>query len=75
MTDGGKLRIGIDGARELAIEVDDIDDAVSTVEKGLGSASPLIWLTDRQAGRHGIVAARVAFVEVERASDRSVGFG
>lgn len=75
MTDGGKLRIGMDGARELAIEVEDIDGAVSTLEKGVADGAALVWLTDKQGGRYGIVAARVAFVEVERASDRSVGFG
>lgn len=75
MSNAGKLRIGIDGARELDIEVEDVEGAVAALEKGLASAAPIVWLTDRQDGRHGVVSARVAFVEVELASDRSVGFG
>lgn len=75
MDNAGKLRIGMDGARELEIEVDDVDIAVADLEEGLQAASALIWLTDTQAGRHGLVSARIAFVEVERKSDRSVGFG
>jgi len=75
MNNAGKLRIGVEGARELEIEVDDVDIAVATLEEGMAAKGALIWLTDSQAGRHGLVAARVAFVEVERKSDRSVGFG
>jgi len=73
MSNGGKLRVGIDGARELEIEVDDIDDAVASLEKGV-SAGSLVWVSDSNGARYGIVAGRVAFVGVERASDRSVGF-
>ena len=75
MSDGGKLRIGIDGARELAMEVENVDETVSNLEKGLAAGAALIWLTNRQGARYGVVGARVAFIEVERASDRSVGFG
>jgi hypothetical protein len=75
MSDGGKLRIGMDGARELEMQVESVDDAVASLEKGLTDKEGLIWLTDDQGGRHGIVAARLAFVEVARASDRAIGFG
>jgi hypothetical protein len=74
MSKGGKLRVGIDGARELEIEVDDVDDAVASLEKAV-SANSLVWVTDSHGARYGIVSGRVAFVEVERATDRSVGFG
>lgn len=73
MSNGGKLRVGIDGARELEIEVDDVDDAVATLEKGIAGAS-LVWLTDSHGDRHGVVAGRIAFVEVARVGDRAVGF-
>ncbi len=74
MSDGGKMRIGVEGARELEIEVDDIDGAVTELEKGLAGGS-IIWLTDSNGDRHGVVGGRLAFVEVERSSDRSIGFG
>ncbi|MDJ0954236.1 MAG: DUF3107 family protein [Acidimicrobiia bacterium] len=70
----GKMRIGVEGARELEIEVDDLDAAVAALEKGLSDGS-MVWLTDSKGDRHGIVAGRLAFVEVEETSDRSIGFG
>jgi hypothetical protein len=75
MSNAGKLRIGIDGARELEIEVKDVDGAVEALEEGLAAGTPIVWLTDQHDGRHGIASARVAFVEVELASNRAVGFG
>ncbi len=70
----GKMRIGVEGARELEIEVDDLDAAIAALEKGLDDDS-LIWLTDSKGDRHGIVSGRLAFVEVEESSDRAIGFG
>lgn len=74
MSDSGKLRVGVEGARELEIEVDDVDAATAALEKGLADGS-MIWLQDSKGDRHGIVAARLAFVEVEITRERSVGFG
>ncbi len=73
MSNAGKLRIGVEGARELEIEVDDVKAAVSELEKGYGDDS-IVWITDSKGDRHGIVSRRLAFVEVEESSDRSVGF-
>ena len=74
MSSGGKMRIGVEGARELELEVDDFEAAVKTLEKGLGDGS-MVWITDSKGDRHGIVGGRLAFVEVEASSDRSIGFG
>ncbi len=73
MSNAGKMRIGIEGARELEIEVDDLDAAAQDLETGL-SDNPIVWITDSKGDRHGIVSARLAFVEIEEAADRSVGF-
>ena len=73
MSNGGKMRIGIEGARELEIEVDDLEKAAQDLETGL-TGNPIVWITDSKGDRHGIVSARLAFVEIEEASDRSVGF-
>ncbi len=73
MSDSGKMRLGVEGARELEIEVDDIDAAVKALEKGLSDGG-LVWLTDSKGDRHGIVSVRLAFVEVEPNRDRSIGF-
>ncbi len=74
MSNGGKMRIGIEGAREIEIEVDDLDAAAAELEGSVGSGS-MVWITDSKGDRHGIVSNRLAFVEVEVTSDRSVGFG
>ncbi len=74
MSNGGKMRIGIEGARELEIEVDDLEAAVQDLETGL-TENAIVWVTDSKGDRHGIVSARLAFVEIEEERDRSVGFG
>ena len=74
MSNHGKMRIGVEGAREIEIEVEDLDAAAADLEAGVGSDS-IVWITDSKGDRHGIVTARLAFIEVESASDRSVGFG
>ena len=74
MSSGGKMRIGLDGARELEIEVEDYDIAVASLEKALTDGS-LVWITDSKGDRHGVVGGHLAFVEIESSDDRSVGFG
>jgi hypothetical protein len=74
MSNGGKMRIGVEGARELEMAVDDLEAAVAALEQGLADGS-IVWLTDTKGDRHGVVGGRLAFVEVEASSDRSIGFG
>ena len=74
MANAGKLRIAMEGARELELDVDDIEAAVATLEAGVEDES-IVWLTDSKGDRHGVVGGRLAFVEVEETSDRSIGFG
>ncbi|MDJ0925828.1 MAG: DUF3107 family protein [Acidimicrobiia bacterium] len=74
MSSAGKMRIGIEGARELEIDVDDLETAATDLEKAVGTDT-VVWIADTKGDRHGIVGTRVAFIEVEEASDRSVGFG
>lgn len=74
MSNGGSMRIGVEGARELELEVDDFDVAVASLEAGLTDGS-LVWVTDSKGDRHGIVGGRLAFVQIESSNDRSVGFG
>ena len=73
MSNAGKMRIGVEGARELEIEVNDLDAATAELEKALDDDS-IVWITDSKGDRHGVVGRRLAFVEVEESSDRSIGF-
>ena len=74
MSNSGKMRIGIEGAREIEIEVDDVNSAAKDLENGLVEKA-IVWLTDTKGDQHGIVSARLAFVEIEETRDRPVGFG
>ncbi len=74
MANAGKMRIGVEGARELEIDVEDVDAAVADLETGVKDES-IVWITDSKGDRHGIVGGRLAFVVVESSDDRSVGFG
>ncbi|MDJ0497393.1 MAG: DUF3107 family protein [Acidimicrobiia bacterium] len=74
MSNGGRMRIGIEGAREIEIEVEDVKSAAKDLEAGL-TEKAIVWITDTKGDQHGIVSARLAFVEVEETRDRPVGFG
>ena len=62
MANAGKLRIAMEGARELEVDVDDIDAAVTALESGVEDES-IVWLTDSKGDRHGIVGGRLAVCE------------
>jgi uncharacterized protein DUF3107 len=74
------IRIGVTHApREIEVELGEDADAeslVAQVEKVLGADTGMLWLTDRKGRRVGVPAAKVAYVEIDVATDeRRVGFG
>ncbi|HEX9855207.1 MAG TPA: DUF3107 domain-containing protein [Acidimicrobiia bacterium] len=75
MADTVKVRIGVHSARELELDVEDADATVAAVEKAVSNGDGLVWIKDAKGHRHGIVAAQIAFVEVESKDEKSVGFG
>ena len=76
MTDQSKIRVGIISARELELEVDDVDRVSSDVETAVSDGEALVWITDSRGHRYGIVTAKIAFLQVEKAETRpGVGFG
>ena len=69
-----RLRIGITSARELELEVDDVGDILDSIEAGRKDGS-MVWIEDFKGHRHGVVADRVAFIEVQSEDDGSgIGF-
>jgi len=75
MSDTTKVRIGLQGARELEIEVDD----VSAVEKAFEAAGSkddgVVWLTDSRGHKFGLAVDKLAFVEIEIDSSKAgIGF-
>lgn len=69
-----KVRFGMSTARELEIEVEPGHNIASEFETALDEGAELLWIVDRRGHRHGVVVEKVAFVEIEAASRRDVGF-
>ena len=74
------VRIGVTQApREINLEVaDDTDQAAlrAKVEAALSGAVDVLWLTDKRGREVGVVAAKIAYVELGTADkDRKIGFG
>jgi hypothetical protein len=72
------IRIGIvQSMKELELDLPDTDTA-ETVKAQFDAAvkhDDVWWLTDRKGRSVGIPAARIAYVEMAKKVERSVGFG
>ncbi len=76
MNERTKLRIGLQGARELELEVEDAETARKAIESALEESAALVWITDAKGHSYGLVADKLAFVHVEGPTDRAgIGFG
>ncbi|HET6963541.1 MAG TPA: DUF3107 domain-containing protein [Acidimicrobiales bacterium] len=74
------VRIGVvQSPKEIEVELPegtDPNQISAQVEEAVGSESGVLWLTDRKGRRVGVPAGRIAYVELNTASDeRRVGFG
>ena len=69
-----KVRFGMTATRELEIEVEPGHNISSEFEDATNEGAAILWVTDTRGHRHGIVLEKVAFIEIEAASRRDVGF-
>jgi hypothetical protein len=69
-----KVRFGMSSTRELEIEVEPGHDIATELETGIAKGTKVLWVRDIRGHRHGIVVEKVAFVEIESARRRDVGF-
>ncbi|MDE3202791.1 MAG: DUF3107 domain-containing protein [Acidobacteriota bacterium] len=74
------VRIGVvQSPKEIEVELPEgteADRITAQVEEVLGSETAVLWLTDRKGRRIGVPAARIAYIELNTATDeRRVGFG
>ena len=60
-----KVRIGLEGVRELEFDVDDGERLIKDVEAAIAKGGGLLWVTDARGDRHGLAVAKIAFVQVE----------
>jgi len=71
-----KVRIAVQSARELEIEVDDGDAVVAQLEAAVDAGGGIAWVVDSDGTRHGIAVDKLAFIEIEGTlGRRGVGFG
>ena len=71
-----RIRIGLsDTAREIELEVDDAPEFVRQLEDAIAAGGAMVWATDSEQHRYGIVATKVAYVHMEPERERVVGFG
>lgn len=75
-----EVRIGVvQSPKEIEVELPDGTDAATVsaqVEEAVGSESGVLWLTDRKGRKVGVPSGRIAYVEINTATDeRRVGFG
>ena len=76
MSDTTKVRIGLQGARELELEVEDPVSTGDTIEDAVAAGDGMVWLTDSLGHRYGLVVERLAFIEIETETGRTgIGFG
>jgi hypothetical protein len=76
MSDTTKVRIGLEGVRELEFEVEDASELRKAIEDIVTGDQPMVWLTDTRGHSYGVVADKVAFVEIEGEALRTgIGFG
>ncbi len=70
-----KVRIGLEGVRELEFDVDDGEKLIKDVEAAISKGDALLWVTDARGDRHGLAVAKIAFVQVEgEKTSGGVGF-
>jgi hypothetical protein len=69
-----KVRFGMSSTRELEIEVEPGHDIATEFEAGIAKGTQVLWIRDTRGHRHGIILEKVAFVEIESARRRDVGF-
>jgi len=75
MSETTKVRIGLSSTRELELEVDGDADVAKALITAMDDGDAVLWLTDSRGHRHGIILDKLAFVVIEKAAKREVGFG
>lgn len=75
MSETTKVRIGLSSTRELELDMDDSSDVAKALKAAMDGDDAVLWLTDSRGHQHGIILDKLAFVEIEKAAKREVGFG
>ena len=74
MSETTTVRFGMISTRELEIQVQPGHDVAAEFEAALANDLSVLWIADTRDHRHGVVLDKVAFIEIESAARRDVGF-
>jgi hypothetical protein len=74
MSESVTVRIGVKSARELEIAVEDGEAVAAAYEKAVKSKDTVLWVTDTRSHRFGIQVDGIAFLEIDKPTQRGVGF-
>lgn len=69
------VRIGLQSVREIELEVPDADGVVAAITEAMTSDDPIAWITDTKNTRHGLAVDKLAFIQIDAAETKMVGFG
>jgi hypothetical protein len=62
-------------ARELEVEVEDVDGLLEEFESALEGGKKLLWVTARGGRRHGLAVDKIVYVDVEaEEAKKGIGF-
>jgi len=73
-----EVKIGvIQHPHEIDLEVDGTaDELIAKIEEAVNSDKPMVWFTDVKGNRSGVIAEKIAFLEIKNVDDvKRVGFG
>lgn len=72
-----RVKFGMaDTAREIDVEVDDAEALVNAFTAAIDGGEKVLWVTDQEGRRHGLVVGRIVYVDVEADKARhGIGFG
>lgn len=71
-----RVKIGMTmSARELDFEVEDAEDLLGSFRRAVEEGEKILWVTDEEGRRHGLVVDKIAYLDVEAGKSTKVGFG
>ena len=73
-----EVKIGvIQHPHEIDLEMDGTaEELIAQIEEAVSGSQTMVWLTDSKGNRSGVLAEKIAFVEVRGVDDvKRVGFG
>jgi hypothetical protein len=56
------------------VEIEDAESLIAAFESALEEGEKLLWVTEEDGRRHGLVVDRIVYIDVEPGRSRAVGF-